>query len=171
VHGNSEVRIVSYYQWVGLVLFMQGLFFSMPHYLWKMADNTKVESLIKVAKSGAESDGTANYQSLGKVGRLLARRFGRYKGYGARYVVIEVASVLSVILHIVFIDSFIGGEGAFVNLGFKLLAKDTIETNVKMVGKPVDLLFPRMAKCFLKRYGPSGNFQEIDTLCMIPLNK
>jgi len=160
---QEAAHVVRYYQWQ---LFIQGLFFKIPKKWWNSADDTKLESFVQVAKP--LPNGRASRQSLARVGRLLVRRFGTHEGFGAHYVVIVVATWLSIILHMIFIDSFF--NGAFVNLGFKLLAQDTIEANVKMVGneeRPVYKLFPRMAKC----YGPSGTFQEIEAPCMIHLNR
>ena len=33
-----------------------------------------------------------------------------------------------------------------------------------------DVLFPKMSKCNIQIYGPSGTLQRFDALCVLPLN-
>lgn len=35
---------------------------------------------------------------------------------------------------------------------------------------PMDQFFPKLTKCFLRSYGPSGSLQARDRLCVLPLN-
>lgn len=33
---GREIKMFAYYQWVGIVLFIQGILFHLPYYLWKL---------------------------------------------------------------------------------------------------------------------------------------
>ena len=45
IEGESEVRKHAYYQWVPFVLFLQGVMFYVPHYLWKIFEDRKVDKI------------------------------------------------------------------------------------------------------------------------------
>lgn len=46
------------------------------------------------------------------------------------------------------------------------VSSDGIYANVS----PMDQYFPKLTKCTLRTYGPSGSLQEKDRLCVLPLN-
>ena len=45
IEGESEVKKHAYYQWVPFVLFLQGVMFYVPHYLWKIFEDRKVDKI------------------------------------------------------------------------------------------------------------------------------
>lgn len=64
---------------------------------------------------------------------------------------------------------FLGG--AFRNYGaavaaFSYRPFDPQDTEVN----PMDLYFPKLTKCWLSTYGPSGTLEFKDKLCILPLN-
>ena len=35
---------------------------------------------------------------------------------------------------------------------------------------PINRVFPKMTKCTFHKFGPSGNIEKIDSLCLLPIN-
>lgn len=48
VENENKIRYYSYYQWVLVILFCQGNFFYIPHFIWEMWE---VGKIMKVTKS------------------------------------------------------------------------------------------------------------------------
>jgi innexin len=71
------------------------------------------------------------------------------------------------------LDMFLGG--AFRNYGAAVAAFTHIpRIPANMVDfaavNPMDQFFPKLTKCWLKSYGPTGTLQLKDRLCVLPLN-
>ncbi len=45
VQRGEEVTYHAYYQWVPFVLFLQGILFYVPHYLWKTLEDRKLDKI------------------------------------------------------------------------------------------------------------------------------
>ncbi len=87
---ESPSMVLSYYQWVPLVLCLQGFAFYMPYRLWKSGEGGKIDDLVRMANKDDDERGHDNsssssmYDGASSVGRYLAEHFGTYKGYAAR---------------------------------------------------------------------------------------
>ena len=44
--GDTEPVYHSYYQWVGMALFVQSMSFYVPHLIWKSCEGRRVERLV-----------------------------------------------------------------------------------------------------------------------------
>lgn len=70
------------------------------------------------------------------------------------------------VAQIFIMDWFLSGQ--FTGYGIALTAfsasKNLYESN------PMSHVFPKLAKCTYAEYGPSGDIQKIDALCVLPLN-
>ncbi|KAG9509095.1 Innexin shaking-B, partial [Fragariocoptes setiger] len=52
---GREIKVFAYYQWVGIVLFIQGVLFHMPYYMWKLCEGGLIRAItsgLKVAVLG-----------------------------------------------------------------------------------------------------------------------
>lgn len=90
---------------------------------------------------------------------LYAKR-GKHNAYAFRFFLCEVLNFIHVILQMAFINWFLGGK--FWRFGFDVMAGTKPDPMVK--------IFPRMTKCQFSKYGPSGDVQKHDNLCILPLN-
>lgn len=70
------------------------------------------------------------------------------------------------------LDMFLGG--AFRNYGAAVAAftyRPHIPLGIQDTEvNPMDLYFPKITKCWIRMYGPSGTMQLKDKLCILPLN-
>lgn len=87
----------------------------------------------------------------------------RNLSYAAKYLACEALCLVNVVLQLLFMDRFLGGE--FLSYGARVLQQEPHERADAMA-----LVFPRVAKCQFQRYGPSGGMVTVNTLCLLPLN-
>lgn len=182
-HEKDEVISHSYYQWVGMVLFLQALCFYVPHMLWKVWEKERVKKIINdLNKIILKQD--AKDSSQEKLVNYLMKNKGKNNAYAFRYFLCELLNLLNIIVQMVFVNAFLGGE--FANYGLDVLKFIDSDPAVRI--DPMAKVFPKMTKCTFRKFGPSGDVQKYvclylqfehcltsfyfryDHLCMLPLN-
>ena len=182
----------SYYQWVCFTLvFQAGLFFA-PKWLWNVWEGGKLKGLISSElvyypskdspivtdlrmpgfkkPRGLLSDDTID-QQVNRIRNYLVKFYGRpgvyrHKRYLARFLLCEVFCFFTVIFNIAFIDIFLGGMfSTYGNMVWEISNMDPADRR-----DPMNLVFPKVAKCNFYRQGPSGTMQNRDALCVLPVN-
>lgn len=161
----GEERVYhAYYQWVCFVLFLQGLSFYLPRYLWKNTEGHKILNLsmdfnspVVTAEGNPKTTFLVDY---------LQENLGNHTFYGAMFVISEVLNFVNVVAQIYIMDTFLGGE--FTTYGTQVLA--FTEWDYALRYDPMLKVFPRMAKCTFYRFGSSGDVQKHDAMCLIPIN-
>ncbi|XP_035222708.1 innexin inx2-like [Stegodyphus dumicola] len=155
----------AYYQWVCFVLFLQGLLFYVPRYLWKHVEGHKIQSLVMDFNSPIVSAA----ENKGKTKLLvnyLEENIGNHKFYSTMYILMEILNFVNVVGQIYLMDTFLGGE--FTTYGTEVLA--FTEWDYSLRYDPMVKVFPRMTKCTFHRYGSSGDVQKHDAMCLLPIN-
>ena len=98
-----------FYQWVGMVLFLQSVTFYVPHFLWKSCEGRRIERLV----SGVISPVT-NEEVKRKFKVAIAEYFHHNKRrnalYGLKFVICEFLNLVNCGLQIFLIDKLLGGE-------------------------------------------------------------
>lgn len=115
----DEKRVYhAYYQWVCFVLFFQALFFCIPRYLWKAAENGLVKNLVLGLDRPilAEDDRTRN---IGLVADYIYRNMTLHNTFFLVYTITEVLNMINVILQMMLMDRFLGGE--FSSYGWNVI--------------------------------------------------
>ena len=59
---EEEVKYHSYYQWVGLFLFLQAVFSSVPWYLWHLSEGGKVKIMVQGLRESLMDEETRKEQ-------------------------------------------------------------------------------------------------------------
>lgn len=80
------------------------------------------------------------------------------------YCVAEVLNLVNVILQMIMMNRFLGGE--FSSYGWKVLSFTEWDWAVRF--DPMIKVFPRLTKCTFHRYGSSGDVQRHDAMCILP---
>ncbi len=185
-------RAHDYYQWVGLVLFLQALTFSMPFYWWKVFEGGKLDRMLKNRKRDSDSKKNRGKDDRGgkggseksengsgggggdstpdmiHLGEKLADHFGSFRRYASKYVLVEVAAALGVGGHVLFIDWLL--DGSFLDLGASVVREGGGGAWRDRRNHPLEVIFPRLASCTVSRFSSNGNLQNVEALCVIPLN-
>ena len=107
--GAGEPVYHGFYQWVGMVLFLQSVAFYIPHFLWKSCEGKRIERLV----SGVISP-TTNEEVKRKIKLAIAQYFHYNKRrnalYGTKFVICEILNITNCGLQIFLIDKLLGGE-------------------------------------------------------------
>jgi len=183
--GGDQENIVKhkYYQWVCFTLFLQALFFHLPKLLWKKWEGGKVSGLIPDYLTFSVTDarmprfprpsGIVEKEKLEDAVKKMKVYFvsrddrGReHDKYFFKFFVCEILCFINVISQIYFVDFFLGG--VFTTYGSNVIGLSTMDPEER--SDPMNEVFPKMAKCTFVKYGPSGTKENIDGLCVLPVN-
>ncbi|CAG9827683.1 unnamed protein product [Diabrotica balteata] len=159
-HGkDSPTSRQTYYQWICLIFGFQAVLFYLPRYLWKACEAGRLKELVGEFGGPLVSDKWNPTER----DKLMANFLGStyiHNMYTFRYCFCEVLNMLNVIANIYFMDWLVTGE--FSAYGINHATYKTIN--------PMNRVFPKIAKCTYYKYGPSGDVQLLDALCILPLN-
>lgn len=144
-----------YYQWVAFVLVFEALTFSFPSFLWQYFESGKVAKLISFSSSPIVSEESKKLHRQLLV-NYLTTTLHSHIGYAFFFFFCEGLNLVNVIAQIYFLHLFL--EEQFIEYGFRFWQRQT------------DIIFPKVAKCTIFNFGPSGTRQNYDCLCVLPLN-
>ncbi|XP_063380965.1 innexin inx2-like isoform X1 [Cydia fagiglandana] len=169
--GGKQDRIEhTYYQWVCCVLLGQSVMFYTPRYLWKLWEGGRLKALASDLASPMVTKDWHEYRRGELVSYLSHTNMYSHNMYALRYAFCEILNLLNVVGQMFLLDIFLGG--AFRNYGatvaaFTRVPKDPTDlTDID----PMDRYFPKITKCIIRRYGPSGTAELRDRMCVLPLN-
>ncbi|UYV62560.1 Inx2 [Cordylochernes scorpioides] len=152
--SNDERAYHQYYQWVAIVLALQGLVFYLPWAIWGGLEHGLLSSLVSRQKHGKEAS-IVDYLRLHQ---------GAHQSYFWNYLICESLNFINVLVQFQITNVFL--DGSFTPLGSNYISY--IRGNLEV--DPLLRLFPRMSKCIFHRFGSSGDVQKLDALCILPLN-
>lgn len=83
-----------------------------------------------------------------------------------RYFFCEFLAFINVTGQIILLDKFF--DGTFFTYGIEVMSFADRDQEDRI--DPMIYVFPRMTKCTFHKYGTSGNIENHDVLCILPLN-
>jgi len=168
-HGQSEQtgehRYHKYYQWVCFTLFFQAILFYIPRYLWKVWEAGKMKMLVQGLNIPIV-DAETKEDRLKVLINYFSDNRNNHDFYTFRFFFCELLNLINVIGQIYFVDFFLGGE--FSTYGSDVIAMSELPSKERI--DPMARVFPKVTKCTFHKYGPSGTIQNLDGLCILPLN-
>ncbi|KAL3274541.1 hypothetical protein HHI36_015923 [Cryptolaemus montrouzieri] len=148
-----------YYQWVCIMFSFQALLFYIPRYVWKTWEGGRIRLLISDLR-GPLVTPSWNPESKAKLVRYLMSGKNSHTLYACRFAICEIMNLLNVVFQIYLMDWFLMGKFTFYG----------IAVNTFDEFSPMDEVFPKLTKCMFFKVGPSGTRENIDSLCILPLN-
>ncbi|XP_059051581.1 innexin inx2-like [Achroia grisella] len=170
---NDQQIKHTYYQWVCFVLLGQAMMFYIPRYLWRVWEGGRLKALAANLNSPIVPKEWSENRRRELISYLANTNIFSHSAYALRYAFCEILNLINVVGQIFLLDIFLGG--AFRNYG----AAVAVFTHMPRVPdnmidfdvvNPMDQFFPKLTKCWLRKYGPSGTLQLRDRLCVLPLN-
>lgn len=169
--ANKKKEYLTYYQWVGSVLFLQAISFLLPKLFWTQCEKGLIGGFIQGANLPIK---TCNDKP--KVSYIAKKIFENRNSFNKTYCIYcfaEVLNLVNVIIQFVVTNLFLNKHFFFYGLEtVQFLSFD--QPTVRHVGQtpndPRLKLFPYKAKCTLTEFAYSGKPLEIDALCSLILN-
>lgn len=154
----------AYYQWVPFVLFLQGVLFYFPHWLWKIFEDRKMDKITAGLRERTLSVDEKKDQCEVLV-KYIRETFHLHNFYAFKYFVCDLLNFINVVGQMYLLNTFFGG--VFMAFGTDVLYwnEDGEERNDPMIE-----VFPRITKCSFYKYGSSGTIEEHDAMCLLALN-
>jgi hypothetical protein len=115
---GREIKVYAYYQWVGIVLFIQGLMFHLPYYLWKLWEN----GLIKAITGGLRVAVLNEHERAKKkeiVVDYIHDHLGCHKRYALKYFLCEFICLINLLGQLWATNKFFDGQ--FMRYGLEVL--------------------------------------------------
>lgn len=161
---GDEAETVIYHahsQWIPFVLFLQGLVFYIPHWLWKRCEGGRLRSL-SVGLSAPFMDKELRLGKIQSLARYLHTSLHQHSTYAVCYFVCETLNLVVCFFNLWFMDMFLGGAFSTHGLSVMDLIRDT-----EGARQATSMVFPRMAKCLFYKFGSSGVIETHDLLCVL----
>ncbi|GAB6024648.1 hypothetical protein CHUAL_009788 [Chamberlinius hualienensis] len=165
VKGQDEIRSHQYYQWVCFVLFLQALMFYFPHYVWKSWEGGRLKALTVDLDATLVQDDVKE-QRIKALTAYFSVSLHRHSFYAYRFFFCEILNFVNVIGQMFLTNRFLGGT--FLDYGTDVIEFSQMDQMNRT--DPMVMAFPRVTKCSFYTFGPSGNPQNHDTICVLPIN-
>ncbi|KAH9377408.1 hypothetical protein HPB48_016785 [Haemaphysalis longicornis] len=163
--GSEDRKYHTYYQWVCFLLFAQAVCFYAPRWLWKTWEGGKVPAIVAALDiRAAVTQDRAEVRS--QMADFLVVSLNHNRCYLVKYLICELLSVLNVIVQVAFTDYVLGGS--FLTYGWDLVRWHRGEDREFV--SPAVMAFPRIAMCTFLKYGQSGTLENLEAICVLPLN-
>lgn len=164
-----------YYNYIPILLFLQGVLFYFPHYLWKTWENGAISSICKQLHETrfTSNDYTDSIQYLKSCFAL-----NRHRILVCKYYICELLLIFNLLLQIIVLDSIFNHQ--FITYGSDMLYywyvdKDiyglrSIDNGLE-VNNPMDFVFPKITICSIKMISEGGlEADGKEFICSLPLN-
>lgn len=162
---GDEAVYHAYYQWVCFVLLFQAALFYFPRLVWRAWEGGRIKHLLQKLNSPVLACAEKK-TCCDQLVRYFRCNMRHHSTYAYKYLLCELMNLVNVIGQIYFVDYFLGGE--FTTYGVDVVHFAT--GNQENRTDPMVRIFPRLTKCIFHRFGPSGDVQKYDSLCLLPLN-
>lgn len=163
--SNDEVHH-TWYQWVCVVLFLQGMMCYLPHHLWKSTEGGKLSQIIEgldkpiiMKDTGEKRKAVVDYLKY-------QRKNGTHSMYANKYIICQFINLFNVLLQVYLMDVFLGNQ--FTTYGTDVFKVSQLPVEERY--DPMSKVFPRVTKCTWTQYGQSGSKEIRDAICILPIN-
>lgn len=165
VEGKTTKLYHGYYQWVALVLLLQGIFFYLPRYVWKCWEKGMMRALVLNLQDPLLPPAECQ-KSYKLLSHALHLHWGHFSSYFKKYIFCELLTLINVLGQMWLLDTFLGG--VFTTFGIRVIQWTEWDQDYRT--DPLAKAFPRVTKCLFHDFGSSGDVQKVDAMCLLPLN-
>ena len=163
--ANEYRKYHLYYQWVPFVLFIQGVLFYLPHWMWEINEDGRVHALVHDMRLPNMDKDTLK-KKIGNLSMYVNETLGSYDGYYLRFLMCDFLNIINVFANMFLINRFINDE--FFTYGPRCVQYFQNPKSVEV--SPLTFTFPKLTKCEFQLFGVSGTVQNLDAICVLALN-
>ena len=166
--GNKHSQVIhhSYYQWIPYLLFLQAASFYLPYMMNKFSHDNRITRLIQDLQNVIPYNENRN-DKIGDIHLYTQDFFGSHGAWAAKLVISDFMNLVNIVLNIFIIDWYL--KGNFLFYGPRVVEYQLTSVESRGADPFIDI-FPKMTKCTLDVYGPSGSIINYDGLCVLPIN-
>ena len=152
--NKNDVQRIWYYPWVSVVLIVQAASFYLPHIVLKMLDGNKLKKIVVALATGYNFPGLRlilvdSVERQGEafiLGKYFITYINKHNVWAVKLLLVDILYLVNVVGNIFIINWLLDFQN------------------------PSPEFFPKVTKCELSMYGPSGTVQRRDAMCLLPLN-
>ena len=163
---NKEFVYHNYYMWVPYLLFAQSLSFFIPYMLHKFFQEGRLQLVLAELHNISPYPETRD-NTIGDITTFFRDWYNHQTWWALKLFLCDMLNFVVIILNIMFCDWYLGQE--FLRYGPTSIGFISQPPETRKVD-PFNLLFPKMTKCSIQTYGPSGSVQNFDSLCVLTIN-
>ncbi|XP_047499813.1 innexin inx3-like [Penaeus chinensis] len=154
---SEQIYFRAHSQLVPLVLFLQGLVFCIPNWLWKCCEGGKLRSL-----SVPFLDTEMRLQKTQALAKYLHTSLHQHTSYAISYFVCDMLNLVFCFFNLWFMDMFLGEVFFARGLSVMDLFRDSEDAK-----EATAMTFPRTSKCQFYIFGNSGAVERYDLICTL----
>lgn len=132
---GREIKIYAYYQWIGMVLFVQGLLFHLPYYLWKVWENGLIAAITSGLRVAVLSD-QERTKKREIVVEYIYDHLGCHRAYAYKYFLCELICLLNLIGQIWCVNRFFDGQ--FLSYGLDVMSHNPAASQSGARSQPIN---------------------------------
>jgi len=167
-----------YYQYIPIILFLQAVFFYLPHYIWKTWENGMISSICKNLHDNRFSP--ADYiNSNHHLIEYLHNSFTLYKSLVYKYYFCQLLLLVNLAIQIISLNTIFNNQ--FITYGIDVFHYIFIDKdiyglrgatfNTNDLNNPMDFVFPKVTGCTVQTLSAVGLVPDTSQyLCVLPLN-
>lgn len=130
---GREVKVFAYYQWVGMVLFIQGLLFHLPYYLWKVWENGLIKAITGGLRVAVLSDQEREKKKQIVV-EYIHHHLGCHNRYAMKYFICEFICLINLLLQLWATNKFFDGQ--FLRYGLDVMQYSSNSMGLSSLSSP-----------------------------------
>jgi hypothetical protein len=158
----------TYYQWVAIFLVCQALLIYIPRVVWLSMEGGLMKFLVRNARGKIVEGAQEKRDQL--IQTFKVHLHNKYTKYAFLFFLCELLNLFVVVFIVFLIDRFL--NYSFLGYGYGVWRYYSLphEERRFLEFNPMCEVFPRVASCDYKRYGPGGGQETKNALCVLGLN-
>ena len=178
-------KMISYYQWVGLILVCQAVLFYLPRPIWRLFNRKSGIAVSTITDAGIECQRKMDSDGRDKTMRYMVKHMGRfllelnrnhqlaggckslwYAFYGnyliTLYIFVKLLYIFNVVAQTYLLNSFLG-------MDYQAYGIDVMANMTRGISWSTSNRFPRVTLCDFK-IRVLGHIQRYTVQCSLPMN-
>jgi len=159
--GYEEgVTYHNYYQWVCLLLTLQACVCYLPMHLWKGMEGGRVGKLLAKISEDPLTE-TPVTEQVSSLARFLLTHGGWFNRSAIKLLLCQTACLVLTVGQMYTMDIILGNH--FLQLGTHIF-------NLELIKHSLTKVFPKVVRCSMNYFGPSGDIVNNSGMCTLPIN-